>query len=301
MAIQEFRDLVVNTTSCDNCSDEEQLALEQVRATLLSSLGYSVYIGRDKAKEIGHSPEALITDCRLVLLEGRGLKKVPCFPKTDMLYRFDVNFYNCYILRLPTPSFPDLFVIGVSLVLHLDNFFMDHVLYFDKTNTFTRSAGVELSLHKPETLPMLGFEGKFLPPGYITDVKLKFARRTRLGHPHGNCSTVNESGNREYTLDYCYSSCVERMVSEVCGCEDFSPYSENSDGENHRNLTNCIDLRQGREELLEKWRCVERERHNAVMTCASRCTLPCEEVQYQTQVNIRWEYSFDINSVYEMI
>ena len=256
-----------------------------MRAALLSPLGYSVYIGQHKAREIGHSSEALIAECRLILLEGRGLKKIPCFPQTEILYRFDVNFYNCYILRLPTPRFPELFVLGVSLVLHLDNFFMDHVLYFDKTNTFARSAGVEFSLHKPDTLPMLGFEGKFLPPGYITDVKLKFARRTRLGHLHGNCSTTNVSfGNRTYTTDFCYSYCIERMVREACGCEDFSPYTDTSEVDNDSNLTSCLDLRKAREDLLELRECVVHERHNGVMACSSRCTLPCEEVQYQTQV-----------------
>ena len=161
---------------------------------------------------------------------------------------------------------------------------MDHVLYFDKTNTFARSAGVELTVQRPGTLPIFGLDGKFLPPGYLIDVELKFMRRTRLGRPHGDCTT-EPSGNKTYTLDYCYSSCIDGMVNEVCGCEDFSPYTDTSQAQNGSHLTKCLDLRQGREELLEKWRCVLKERIGAVIACALSCSLPCEEVQYQTQVN----------------
>ena len=274
-------------TSCHNCSYEERSVLKQVRAALLSPLGYSLYIGQNKAKEIGHNAETVITECRLIILEGRALKKVPCFPETDILYRFDVNFYNCYILRLPQPRLQDLFIIGVSLVLHLDNFYMDHVLYFDKTNALARTAGIHLSLHRPGALPVTGIDGNFLPPGYFTDIKLEITRRTRLGHPYGNCATETV-GNMTYTFDYCYSSCIERMVMEACGCEDYSPYTDTNETENYTNLTSCIDIRQGRKEILENWGCLLQERSNAAITCAIRCPMPCQNVQYQTQV--RQEY-----------
>ena len=287
--VQQFHDQVVKVTTCHNCSFEEQLALEQVRAELLSPLGYSVYIGQRRARDIGHSSDALITDCKLIIMKGRSLKKVPCFPETGIRYRFDANFYNCYILRLPKPRAPDFYVIGISLVLHLDNFFKDHVMYFDKTNTLARTAGLELSLHRPGTMPVVGFDGEFLSPGYFTNIKLKFARRTRLGHPYGNCTTIDTWGNQIYTFDYCYSACFERIIRETCRCEDFSPYTVTTGAENNTMLPSCMDIRQGQKELLEKWGCFLQERNNAAITCVSRCTTPCEEVQYQTQVKIVYD------------
>ena len=142
--IREFHGRVVHITSCKNCSAEERLTLE--RTFLVPTL-------------------------------------IPAtWEKTnwDILYRFDVNFFNCYILRLSLGRLPVFVIAGVSLVPHLGNFFMDQDLYFNKSNDYSRMSGMKLSLHQPDTYPVVGFDGYFLPPGYFNDFKLKFVMRKRL-------------------------------------------------------------------------------------------------------------------------
>ena len=283
LSLREFHDRVVQITSCDNCSEEERLSLEKARADLLSPNAYSANAGQDKLREIGHSPESMIADCRLIIMEGQFPRKAPCFPETDILYRFDANFFNCYILRLPLGRLPDFAIVGVSLVLHLDNFFMDHILYFDKTNTLSRTGGIKLSLHQPDTYPLIGFDGHFLTPGYFTDLRLRFVTRKRLGKPHGNCKD-DSVGNVSYTTDYCLASCIQHHVMEVCGCIDFSTYADMKVYDHFSNLTSCLSLLHGRDNLLEMWECLLRERYHSTATCAPHCSLPCHEVAYSTKV-----------------
>ena len=217
-------------------------------------------------------------------MEGQSLRKSPCFPETNIVHLFDAKFFNCYVLQLPMAKLPDFIIVGVSLVLHLDNFFMDHVLYFDKTNPRTRMGGIELGLHHPGTYPVAGFDGYLLSPGYFTDFKLKFVSRKRLREPYGNCNG-DPLGNASYTMDYCVASCIQHHITEACDCIDFSINLGMGEYDHFSNFTNCFNLRHGRDNLLKKWDCLLRERYHSTASCASHCSLPCRETAYSTKVN----------------
>ena len=283
--LQEFYELVVNVTSCETCSSSETGDLEQLRQTLLSAWAYAFYIGPDNVKRIGHSLESLLADCHLIVMEGRVLKQISCFPRTEVVYHQDLHFYNCYTLRLPTVSPKSYLYVGISLVLHLDNFFEDYLIYLDKNNVRNRMNGVQISLHTANTPRSVGFDSLFLPPGFLSDIKVLNEKRLREKHPYGSCVNYTENrfyDNGAYSVDHCYSSCVQTRVAESCDCIDFNPYMDANT--TYTNYTKCFDLNRARGDVLQTWKCVAHERHAAMIPCSAQCTLACTEISYQTKV-----------------
>ena len=284
--LQEFYIKVLDVTSCENCSASEKDELQEFRNLFLNAWAYAAYIGPDDVKRIGHSLESMLVDCRLLLMEGRAIKQMPCFPDIKVLYRQDINFYNCYSLRLPTSSQTSNLYIGASLVLHLDNFFQDHLMFFDKTNIRNHMSGIELSLHIAGMPQFLDFDSVFLPPGLMSVIKVKQERRKRKQHPYGTCKNYMKSRYYDigtYSMDYCYASCVQSHVSVNCGCMDISPYSHVNTS--FINYTKCFDLDHDRKHMQQTWKCVFHQRHAAMRPCTLHCTLPCKDLTYQTQVS----------------
>ena len=289
--LKEFYDRVMNVTKCDNCSSSQRHSLEHLRKVLLTPAAYSVFIGPDNVRKIGHTIESMLVDCQLILLEGQAFTHVPCFPDTEVLYRYDLNYYNCYTLRLPLPSMHGLPHVGISLVIHLDDHFKEHRRYFDTTDVRTRMGGLLFSVHRPHTLSWGEFQGMFIPPGFLTDVKLIYKLQRRLKYPHGNCSDHFEMDLPQdmiYTKHYCMSSCILFHVSKACGCMDFSLFTELN--QSYKNLTSCFDLDRSREDLLQMHQCVARERKFALTSCYPRCSIACNELYYDAQVRCTWTY-----------
>ena len=283
--LKEFYDQVMNVTSCHNCSFSHMHSLEHLRKSLLTPAAYSVFIGPDHVRKISHTLEVMLIDCRFILLEGRLMTQAPCFPGTEVIYRYDLSYYNCYTLRLPTPSFAEHVAIGISLVLHLDNYFKEHWMYFD-TDIHNRMGGLQLSLHPRNTLPWGELDGVLLPPGFLTNMKVRYQRRRSLKHPHGNCSDdclVHLFQNRTYTRDYCLAFCVQLHVSKSCGCVDYNIYTE-LNSFFYQNLTSCFSLHRTREDLLQMHQCTDQQRRVAMEICSSLCFIACDEVSYDVQV-----------------
>ena len=283
--LEDFYGNVLNLTSCDNCSQSQKQKLEIMRKILLSPGVYAENIGPDNVRKIGHSLESMLVDCQLLVIEGRILQQRPCFPGTNTSYRQDVNFYNCYTLRLPTPSLPDKIYFGVSLVLHLDNFFQDHLMYFDNTNARTRMAGIEFNFYSPNTMIFADIDSIFVPPGFLGNLKLKYERRIRMPHPYGNCinhADPSVTNAHKYSADHCYASCVQAHVADTCSCVDINPYTDGN--KIFKNLTKCFDIDRSPEDLLQTWECVVRERYHAILPCAG-CKQLCDDLKYDTQVD----------------
>ena len=282
--LKEFYERVLNVTSCSTCSSKESEPLKQVQELFLTPEAYAEYIGLDHIKMVGHSLQSMLVDCQLIVMEGRVLKHIPCFPGTKVIDHYDVKYYNCYTLQLPTPLSGHLY-FGLAIVLHLDNFSQNRLNYLDKTNIRNRMAGIQLSIHAPNTPLEVDFESVFLPPGFMGDVRVDIERRKRKPEPYGDCKIHmdNLPDNMTYTSDYCYASCIQSHVTSSCGCLDQNPYTDNVN-KNNKNTTKCLNMDRGYEDLIEKWDCVIGERYAAMLPCNLQCTSPCVELTYNTQV-----------------
>ena len=282
--LKEFYDRVLNITSCSKCSSAQSESLKQARELFLTPEAYAEYIGPFHVKQVGHSLQSMLVDCQLILMEGRILKYKPCFPGMKVIYRYDVKYYNCYTLQIPTPSIPSHSYFGLALVLHLDNFFHGHRKYFNKTNIRNRMNGIELSFHAPNTPPALDFESVFLPPGFMADIRVGFERRKRKPLPYGDCKVHIDTlpNNTTYAWDYCYATCIQSHVTDACDCLDQNPYADVY--KSYTNITKCLDINRGYEDIIQTWECVVHERYAAMLPCSSQCTYPCEELSYNYQV-----------------
>ena len=282
--VKEFYERVSNITLCNECSASQKQNMDSIRKYLLSPSIYSDYIGPDNVRKVGHSHESMLVDCQLIYVEGRTFQQKPCVPDTQIIYRYDVNFFNCYTLRLPTPSLQDSIYFGVQLVFHLDNFLLDHLAYLDKTNTRNRMAGIELNFHRPNTMLSLDFDSVFLPPGFLGNIKFRFERRIRLPPPHGTCND-HMDGNlidgHRHSIDSCFASCIQAHIADVCQCRDINFYTDLN--KHYKNVTKCFDIERTSEYLLHKWECVFRERRAAMEVCWN-CNHSCDELTYNTQV-----------------
>ena len=159
--LKEFYERVLNVTCCSTCSSTESQRSKQIQEMLLTPEAYAEYIGLNHIKQVGHSFQSLLVDCKLIVIEGRIFKHIPCFPGVKVFDRYDVKYYNCYTLQLPKPSLPGHLYLGLALVLHLDNFYQGRVKYLDKTNILKRMAGIEMNFYPPNTPLVLDFKSVF--------------------------------------------------------------------------------------------------------------------------------------------
>ena len=278
-SVKEFYEHVLNVTSCSTCSSPQSQRLKQAQEMFLTPEAYAEHIGTDHIKQVGHSLQSMLVDCKLIVMEGRVLKHIPCFPETKVTERYDVKYYNCYTLHIPTPSVPGHFYFGLALVLHLDNFVHDYIKYLDKTNILNGMGGIELSFHAPNTPWVPDFEPLFLPPGFIGHIKVGFEKLEHMPPPYGACHMNTVFYNK---TDYCYAYCIQSHVTDTCGCRDHNPYTDVD--ENYKNVTKCLDTSRRYEDMEETWECVIRERYVAMLPCSWRCSYACQELRYTTQV-----------------
>ena len=147
------------------------------------------------------------------------MTQAPCLPDTEVIYHYDLRYYNCYTLRLLKPSFAEHVAIGISRCCTL--------------TIISKNTGFILTWHPqpngrtttepPSTQdsPMGELNGVLLPPGFLTNVKVTYQRRRRLKHPHVNCSddyTVDTEQNLHKRLLFgllCSALCLQ--IVWLCG------------------------------------------------------------------------------------
>ena len=276
--LKEFYERVLNVTYCSTCSSTQSRRLKQMQELFLTPETYAEYIGLNHIKQVGHSLQSMLVDCKLIVMEGRIFKHIPCFPGVKVFDRYDVKYYNCYTLQFPKPSLSGHLYFGLALVLHLDNFYQGRVKYLDKTNIRNRMAGIEINFYPPNTPLVLDFKSVFLPPGFIADIRVDFERREHKPFPYGDCHMNTLLYN---TTDYCYAGCIQSRVTDTCGCLDQNPYADVI--KINKNVTKCLDIDRDYDTLVQMWKCVIRERNVALSQCFSRCADPCHQLDYKTQ------------------
>ena len=283
-SVQQFYDRVINITECPYCSPEVQEFFLVGRSLMLKPAHYYGFIGMDNATLISHSLESMLVSCQIMLLEGTDTRLVDCKDTVNIQLFSDVDHYNCYTMRLPPPSFPGFLHVGVTLVFHLDNFFTDHLTYFDQTRIDLRMSGIDLYIHDPTLPPSLGIGVTTLPPGLATNLDFRFQRYSRLSEPYGQCMEETVKDNRTYSRSLCYGVCAQQYIADKCGCLDYNTYSNMLLTDDYLQLPRCNELVSNLTLIFYRWGCVTDARNEAVLACGEGCLTPCDEVTYETKV-----------------
>ncbi|KAH7660442.1 degenerin unc-8, partial [Aphelenchoides avenae] len=108
---------------------------------------------------------------------------------------------------------------------------------------------------------------------------------SKLGPPHGQCSTLKSTAknkqpfyyNGSYSTEGCFRSCFQRNIATACGCTDHRfPRPTDMD------VPVCDPLEPAKYECMEKY-IEEKGDYHAVRNC--RCYDPCEDVAYKASIS----------------
>ena len=282
LSLANFSKLVKDVTACDNCAANDTRMMDNVRHELLTSHGYFAYVGEENATKLSNAREDFIVGCFLHKREAFRSYRDGC--RSQHFSRIvDSDYYNCWTMDLP--EFEDGSLTGISIILHLDNFFTEHYDNFHISYEHGQYIGALITMHVPQTFPTLFQKSVFLPPGAFSDIKLKVIGRTRLQSPYANCTAKQKLQDLEwyYTRDACVSACLERAVVSQCSCKDLFTLSVREDL--YQNLSYCNDPSQGHDLLVESSRCASIIRQAKYGECLMLCPFSCKEIAFQPQVS----------------
>ncbi len=285
-SLKEFYERLIDITTCNQCTEDDQDRLLRLRTKLMTPIGYYQYIGKENIQKIGHTKESFIISCQVLVLDGLAYGRVPCQDMVNITMVVSENYYNCFNLHLQQQKL----VLGISLIIYLDNFDLEVYDYFDIMTDLGQSLGAFFLLYEEGTIPMF-MRGMSMAPGTHTDIKFEIERRDRLPYPYGICNDQQryaESGSSPYvfkeTYASCNSYCLQKKIKETCGCLDSM-----SLGLMHyhssRALPFCTSIALSQDEILTKSKCVEAIRNPTLMECMNNCSLECSKVLYHTKVS----------------
>ena len=287
MSLGDYEKMIENITHCEECSKSDKGKLIRLRNDLLTPHGYYTYIGKEYAEKLSHTYEEFVVGCYLHKIDGYRSHLKGC-SQIVVTQFMDPDYYACYTLKIDR-EYEDYFS-GVSLILHLDNYFDHQFDHLDVTFQRGQHIGAMINLHEVGKFPTLYQDSVFVGPGFFTDIKMTVSANERLGYPYTNCT--NEwyvpGTSYIYTSDHCASVCIEKHVASHCLCKDIFMLNILEDTETE-NLTYCIDPGQGRERLLEKVHCVADVRITKKASCYAQCPMACDDVKYDTLTSsARW-------------
>ena len=89
----------------------------------------------------------------------------------------------------------------------------------------SESAGVRMAVHPANEPPFPDTSGFSAPTGAISSFGIHLKRVDRLPHPYGDCVVNGKTDDyiyqdKEYTVEGCHRSCMQRYIVEKCGCGD---------------------------------------------------------------------------------
>ena len=282
---EEYLRLAEQSTECrNNCTMDEYKTLAYIRNEIMTTTGYFNFIGVNNAKRLGHNRESFIAYCQLEK-EGGGFysHRVPCLPTAKIIDIHYTLLYKCYTIRLPPNELPDKLYGGVLVVLHLDDYDVDHNehLHLAPHEEPSQKSGVWFFAHQRGNPLMTFTSSEMLQPGHYHEIPIKTEIRSLLPPPHGHCQSVE---GEEYSLLKCYTTCIQRLVYQRCGCVDLQNYTSQWDPIDVMGPP-CLSVTLGKDDLIKNWKCAFKTRNIGLTTeCAAFCPLPCEEIRYNLRV-----------------
>ena len=281
-SLEVYSQRVREMTECEDCSPEQQDTMWELRVALQTTTGYYMHIGLENARRLSHTEDQFIAACTVEMLSGMDPRKLPCKYVTTVFPHFDYMYYECYTIRIPRATSTDLYT-GIVVVLHLNNHLdtIEQQKYLTAHYMPGQMSGAVMAFHHQDEIPVLAEKGISLPSGFYMSTKLRFVRRQRLPHPYGMRN--EDSDIQDIT---CYADCLQEHVMSHCNCIDYaSPDIALAIYTDLLGLEPCLSLNQSREELFEKWICMEETRLNSTTYCQSMCPVLCDELIYDYAVS----------------
>ena len=286
-SFEEYTRKVQDMTLCDRCSWDQNISMSRLRDELMTSRGFRIQIGEDKAKNISHHWDTLFTSCTVWVMSGMHPGVLPCERVMRIALHQDSVFYNCFTLRLDVEKIKEMVITGIIIVFHLDDYTINkHQYVLPLHSQIDYINGMMFAFHDRGTIPVVPMDGMILQPGLFSNFKIRVIRRKRLPMPYGRCVQKAGEGNEfitegSYSQMVCFSLCWQAMVRDLCGCVDYSNFVDvlALGGESV-----CLKLDRGKDQLRGEWECLQNARKTSAISCANKCPLPCEKVAMDEKV-----------------
>lgn len=282
--LAQFRSLVINMTTCPECDHADRELLGYIRDDLLTPEGYFAHIGKKNASLLGHMMDNFIIECLLFPKQGFRSYMDLCNASYFKLF-VSYSYYNCWSLEVPEEL--DSHLEGISLMVHLDNFYMEQFDHLHVSHPRGQQLGALLLAHGRGTFPGLMNKAIYLQPGVYTDVRLQIAMRSLKPPPYSDCAhgSVIEGTTWAYSTETCVSACLERLVVDTCNCQDLFMLNVLGEYYSQQNISYCNALSGGQQVLLKRSRCAEDIRKSQYNPCLENCPSPCEEIEFPTHIS----------------
>ena len=280
--LRDYVELVEELTKCPSCSEEDAILLRSLRRDLLTPHGYYTYLGRENASLLSQDKGEFIVDCFMHKTNLYRSHLIKC-KAIDMSIHWDSDYYVCRTIKVPRDH---ITADGVTLILHLDNFFEEQYDHLDVTFERGKFVGAILALHEEGKFPNLRFDSVFLRPGHFSHINILATKRESLPWPYSNCSNQQYTPNTHwlYTADHCFSSCVEMRILTACSCRDIYML-DILNTEKYRDVDFCMDPSKGRHVLLEKTRCAKQIRDENTEACRALCPASCSSIWFEPVIS----------------
>ncbi|KAJ8031711.1 Acid-sensing ion channel 4-A [Holothuria leucospilota] len=157
----------------------------------------------------GHHLEDMILECKWQSYENCSAANF-----TTTLTDFGVCYtFNGNIDKPRTVSSP-----GSSYGLRLRIDIQQELYSFSEFS----GAGLKVLVHPSNELPLVKMQGFSVPPGFQTEISMKYIEITNLPHPYKPyCNDIPLKYSGVYTADLCRYECeVDRIIKE-CGCKEY--------------------------------------------------------------------------------
>ena len=279
MDLGTYERMIETITACKGCSEEDSSFLQRLRKDLLTPHGYFTSIGKENAWRLGQLRDEFIIGCYLHKADAYRSHFKECRSGlVEVNTHFDPDYFLCHTI---TPINSDS-LHGITLILHLDDFFSEQYDHLDLVYEQGKYLGAVLSLHEQGKFPVMRQKSVHLPPGYFTDIKIESREKERLPWPYSNCTgdEYTPGTNWKYTSGHCISSCMEAKIITGCLCKD--TYLLNIlDTMDHDHLPYCIDPAHGQQAMLEKTKCAWYIRNNQMGECIAKCPISCDDIHFE--------------------
>ncbi|KAH7708924.1 Degenerin unc-8 [Aphelenchoides avenae] len=226
----------------------------------------------EERQVVGFQLKDLVSSC---IINGE-----PCDSINDFKQIFDVDYGNCYTFNHGTPVKYITKRAGSTYGLQ-----MTIISNSSEALPASSEEGVKIVVHSQDTSPFPNVEGYRSPVGQAVSLQLTRSKVSKLGAPHGRCSTWESIAknkqpfyyNGSYTTEGCFRSCFQRNIAAACGCYDhrFPPPTG-------VDVVICDPLEPTKYKCMEKY-IEERGDYHAVKNC--RCYDPCEDATFKAQIS----------------
>ena len=282
--LEEYLKLVENKTNCNNCSEDDQVILNQMSDDFKSIVGYITYLGENRTRHLLPSYRDFLVEC-LAFPVG-STSGVDCNGAGTVTIRPSLE----HLLFLKWTIPPVTLIYRISMTFYIDSFETDHSEYNSKYFEAATSSGVKYTFCDTDTDCEITYtSGPVAPPGFLASVRIKKDLYTRLPEPHGKCN--------DDIINYTFGRCVDQTFLHeyfnVCNCTYGPGFALEE-----QDLPVCFTVDQPQSSLIENSKCI----HGVTPIAAaksSRCAEKCSEFKFSGDPSYTtWPLPYQYSSFY---